>query len=89
MIDELYGRYENDSDVGIAYIYCNFQRHNEQDAGRELSKTVGPGATDYAKQRERIIRYTYVHGNKTINKGNFKSRAFTPIFHAFSVLSTL
>lgn len=30
VINDLATRYRNDSSVGIAYVYCNFQRHNEQ-----------------------------------------------------------
>ncbi|KAJ5275259.1 hypothetical protein N7505_003804 [Penicillium chrysogenum] len=37
---DLYGRYGNDSDVAIAYVYCNFQRHNEQDAASLLGNIL-------------------------------------------------
>ncbi|KAJ5244114.1 hypothetical protein N7489_004210 [Penicillium chrysogenum] len=40
VVDELYGRYGNDSDVAIAYVYCNFQRHNEQDAASLLGNIL-------------------------------------------------
>ncbi|KAL2014315.1 hypothetical protein VTN00DRAFT_1840 [Thermoascus crustaceus] len=30
VVEELYARYGNNSDIGIAYLYCNFQRHHEQ-----------------------------------------------------------
>ena len=30
VIDELYTRFENDVDVGIGFVYCNFRRKQEQ-----------------------------------------------------------
>ncbi|OBT72674.1 hypothetical protein VF21_08561 [Pseudogymnoascus sp. 05NY08] len=30
VIDHLYAKYQTDSSVGIAYLYCNFRRHDEQ-----------------------------------------------------------
>jgi hypothetical protein len=30
IIEELYSRYGNDSEIGISYIYCDYQRRNEQ-----------------------------------------------------------
>lgn len=30
VIDDLYTRFQNDTNIGIAYLYCNFQRHSEQ-----------------------------------------------------------
>jgi len=30
VIDNLYRKFENDSSIGIAYIYCNFRRQDEQ-----------------------------------------------------------
>jgi hypothetical protein len=32
VIENLYGRFQNDPDVGISYIYCNFRRQDEQTA---------------------------------------------------------
>ena len=32
VINELYAKFGNDDSVGIAYIYCNFRRHQEQKA---------------------------------------------------------
>lgn len=30
VVDHLYGKYQTDSSVGIAYLYCNFRRQDEQ-----------------------------------------------------------
>jgi hypothetical protein len=30
MVEDLYSRYGNDGAIGIAYVYCNFKRHDEQ-----------------------------------------------------------
>jgi hypothetical protein len=30
VVDELFTRFENDGNVGIAYLYCNYQRQHEQ-----------------------------------------------------------
>jgi hypothetical protein len=30
IVDHLYARFQNDPDVGIAYLYCNFRRQHEQ-----------------------------------------------------------
>ncbi|KIW18445.1 hypothetical protein PV08_02733 [Exophiala spinifera] len=32
LIDELYKRFQNDSSIAIAYVYCNFRRQHEQKA---------------------------------------------------------
>jgi hypothetical protein len=32
VVDDLYNRFHNDTTVGIAYVYCNFQRKDDQKA---------------------------------------------------------
>jgi Cdc6-like AAA superfamily ATPase len=40
VIDELFTRFGNDENVCIAYIYCNFWRHDEQTAGDLLASLL-------------------------------------------------
>src|SRR5262249_1399229 len=30
VIEELHSRHGNNSDIGVAYVYCNYKRHSEQ-----------------------------------------------------------
>ncbi|KAI0887892.1 uncharacterized protein GGS22DRAFT_197834 [Annulohypoxylon maeteangense] len=32
VVDELSRRFENDNDIGVAYIFCNFRQHDDQQA---------------------------------------------------------
>lgn len=41
VIDELLNRFRNDKDVGVTYLYGNFQRQNEQTPGRLLNSLLG------------------------------------------------
>ncbi|KAI9781882.1 MAG: hypothetical protein M1839_005676 [Geoglossum umbratile] len=40
VIDDLTIRFQNDSNIGIAYLYCNFQRHDEQKADDLLASLL-------------------------------------------------
>ena len=40
VIDELTARFANDPNIGIAYIYCNFRRQDEQKAVRLLASVL-------------------------------------------------
>ena len=40
VIEELTNRFENDKSIGIAYLYCNFQRKDEQKAEELLASIV-------------------------------------------------
>jgi Cdc6-like AAA superfamily ATPase len=40
VINELYTKFQNDATIGIAYLYCNFQRRNEQKADDLLASLL-------------------------------------------------
>ncbi len=40
MVDYLNSRFSNESNTGIAYIYCNFQRQNEQNIDHLLASVL-------------------------------------------------
>jgi Cdc6-like AAA superfamily ATPase len=40
VIDDLTTRFQNDSNIGIAYLYCNFRRRNEQKADDLLASLL-------------------------------------------------
>ncbi|KAH0551748.1 hypothetical protein GP486_007034 [Trichoglossum hirsutum] len=40
VIDNLTTQFQNDSNIGIAYLYCNFRRHNEQKADDLLASLL-------------------------------------------------
>lgn len=40
VIDHLHTRFYDQPDVGIAYVYCNFRRHDEQNAGDLLASLL-------------------------------------------------
>ncbi|KAK5991754.1 Ankyrin repeat domain-containing protein 17 [Cladobotryum mycophilum] len=39
-VNQLYGQYRNDTHIGIAYVYCNFQRQDEQTVERLLESLL-------------------------------------------------
>ncbi|KAK3945918.1 hypothetical protein QBC46DRAFT_403003 [Diplogelasinospora grovesii] len=39
-VDELTSRFEGDLETGVAYVYCNFRRHDEQSVGHLLASLV-------------------------------------------------
>ncbi|CAF3539468.1 unnamed protein product, partial [Fusarium graminearum] len=40
VIDSLNSKFDNDSEIGIAYIYCNFRRQHEQNIGDLLASVL-------------------------------------------------
>lgn len=40
VVDDLQARFRNDAKVGVVYIYCNYQRQNEQNLGHLLASVV-------------------------------------------------
>jgi Cdc6-like AAA superfamily ATPase len=40
VVDELTTRFENDKSIGVAYVYCNFQRQNNQKAQDVLASLL-------------------------------------------------
>jgi hypothetical protein len=39
-VDDLYNRFQNDATIGIAYLYCNFRRQDEQTANDLLASLL-------------------------------------------------
>lgn len=54
VIDDLCNRFYNDSNIGIAYIYCNFQRRDEQKAEDLLISLLKQLAQDQSSLPESV-----------------------------------
>lgn len=52
-------RFENDKTVGIAYIYCNFQRQDEQKAGDLLGSLLKQLAQDQSSSLPGSVKALY------------------------------
>lgn len=40
VVDHLYTKFQKDTDIGIAYLYCNFRRQDEQKAKELLASLL-------------------------------------------------
>jgi hypothetical protein len=58
VVGDLYARFQNDPNVGIAYIYCNFQRQDEQKAEDLLANLLKQLARDRVSLPE-VVRSIY------------------------------
>jgi hypothetical protein len=74
VVEYLSTRFENDSSVGIAYLYCNFRRQHEQTPADLLASLLKQLAQDKGAVIERVkILYEHHKGKQT-----------RPTFHEFS-----
>ncbi|KAK1242838.1 hypothetical protein MKX08_005650 [Trichoderma sp. CBMAI-0020] len=46
IVNDLFERFENDTTIGIAYVYCNFRRHDEQKLHHLLTSLIKQLAGD-------------------------------------------
>lgn len=64
LIEELHSLYGHKSDVGIAFVYCNFKRHEEQDLEHLLASLLRQLAQSKSSVPESLkLLYNY-HRNK-------------------------
>jgi Cdc6-like AAA superfamily ATPase len=64
VIDELYAKFRNDTNVGIAYVYCNFRRQQEQrhvDLLASLLKQLIQGLPSVSQSMTKLYEH---HQNK-------------------------
>ena len=54
VVEELTNRFENDKSVGIAYLYCNFRRRDEQKAEELLASLVKQLAQSWSSMPESV-----------------------------------
>ncbi|KAL8881573.1 MAG: hypothetical protein Q9198_001245 [Flavoplaca austrocitrina] len=59
VVDQLMTRFEKDKTIGIAYIYCNFQRQDEQKAGDLLGSLLKQLAQDQSSSLPESVKALY------------------------------
>ena len=59
VVDQLMTRFEKDKTIGIAYIYCNFQRQDEQKAGDLLGSLLKQLAQDQSSSLPETVKALY------------------------------
>ena len=64
VINELYARYGNDNSVGIAYVYCNFRRHQEQKTIDILASILKQFAQTLPSAPQSLKRLYQIHRSK-------------------------
>ncbi|KAL1895475.1 hypothetical protein Sste5346_005283 [Sporothrix stenoceras] len=64
VVDNLYTRFQNDPKVGIAYLYCNYRRQNEQKADDLLTSLLKQLASNWPFLPDTVISLYSSHRRK-------------------------
>jgi Cdc6-like AAA superfamily ATPase len=64
VIDHLEGRFQADPAIGIAYIYCNYRRHEEQGIENLISSLLKQLCLGWASLPDCVKKIYEKHGNK-------------------------
>lgn len=69
VVDHLTSKYQNDPSIGIAYIYCNYQRQNEQTVDQLLASLLKQLAGKWPSLPQHVIDLHDTHAKRRTRPG--------------------